>query len=131
MSIDRRQFLGVAVTGAVAVLMSTECVGDADDAYDVRTLARPDMLAVLGPDAVREIGRRYREAVPAEDDVAALHAAILAARPWAWHLASGSRTPVAALVGRDFAEGRVVVVNGWVLSATDARQCALFSLLAA
>ena len=28
----------------------------------------------------------------------------------------------------DFANGRTVLVNGWVLAVTEARQCALFSL---
>jgi hypothetical protein len=31
----------------------------------------------------------------------------------------------------DFASGRTVVVDGWVLSAIEARQCALFSLASA
>jgi hypothetical protein len=34
-----------------------------------------------------------------------------------------------ALVARDFADGHTVLVDGWVLSVTEARQCALFSLL--
>jgi len=37
---------------------------------------------------------------------------------------------IAAMVRRDFETGRTVLVNGWVLAATEARQCALFSLLA-
>jgi hypothetical protein len=35
------------------------------------------------------------------------------------------------LVRGDFAHGRTVIVDGWILSVTEARQCALFSLLAA
>ena len=30
-------------------------------------------------------------------------------------------------IQQDFEAGRTVVVNGWVLSQTEARQCALFS----
>jgi len=48
-----------------------------------------------------------------------LRAAILAPHP-----------SIAATVRRDFETGRTVLVNGWVLAATEARQCALFSLLA-
>jgi hypothetical protein len=33
------------------------------------------------------------------------------------------------LIQRDFAEGRTVLLDGWVLSVTEARQCALYSLL--
>jgi hypothetical protein len=66
--------------------------------------------------------------VPAERDAEALRAAILAA-PRASRLGETPRVPVAELVRSDFAEGRTVVVHGWVLSVTEARQCALFSLL--
>ena len=130
MRIDRRHFLRVTVAGAAA-LSGAACGADGDAEYGARALAQPDLLAVLGPDAVRRIGRRYREIVPAEHDVATLRAAVLAARPWIVRLGFGARTPVATLVGDDFAAGRVVVVDGWVLSATEARQCALFSLLTA
>ena len=68
-------------------------------------------------------------------DAPALRAAILAAFPWAersWPSRAllASRPQLAELVADDFARGPVVLVQGWVLSATEARQCALFSLLA-
>ena len=44
-----------------------------------------------------------------------------------WMRLSG---PISALVRRDFETGRTVLVNGWILSVNEARQCALFSLLA-
>jgi len=85
---------------------------------------------MLGPERVREIGVQYRRLVPAENDRIRLRAAILAggaggAGGW------GGRAPsLAAKVRSDFAAGRTLLLNGWVLSATEARQCALFSLLA-
>src|SRR5258706_14732593 len=79
----------------------------------------PDPVAVRGPDPFRAIGAHYRRLVPAENDRLRLRAAILA-----------PRMSIAAMVRRDFETGRTVLVNGWVLAATEARQCALFSLLA-
>ena len=112
---DRRQFLRVTAVGAVSGL-SVPVVGvgarGADD-RTLRALAYPDLLGVLGAERVHAIGVRYREATPAERDAAALRAAI----------------GPAALVARDFADSRTVLVDGWVLSVTEARQCALFSLL--
>ena len=70
-------------------------------------------VGARGAERVHAIGVRYREATPAERDAAALRAAI----------------GPAALVARDFADSRTVLVDGWVLSVTEARQCALFSLL--
>jgi len=82
---------------------------------------------MLGPERVREIGVQYRRLVPAENDRIRLRAAILAAGAGGW----GGRAPsLAAKVRSDFAAGRTLLLNGWVLSATEARQCALFSLLA-
>ena len=63
--------------------------------------------------------------VPQEGSAAALRAAISDG-------ARGEARPsVAQQVRNDFAAGRIVLVDGWVLSATEARQCALFSLAAA
>ena len=112
---DRRQFLRITAAGAVTGL-SVRVIGvgarGADD-RTLRALAYPELLAVLGAERVRAIGVGYREATPAECDADALRAAI----------------DPAALVARDFADERTVLVDGWVLSVTEARQCALFSLL--
>ncbi len=127
MTMDRRQFLRLTAAGAVASVTSTACGADA--AYDMRALAQPELLSILGANAVREIGLRYREMVPGENDVEALRSAILRTRPWTARLPWVSDPPLAELVRDDFAEGRTILVRGWVLSATEARQCALFSLL--
>jgi hypothetical protein len=126
---DRRQFLRIAAAGAVAPLTSTACGSDADAASDAAALAQPELLALVGPEQVREIGSQYRRIVPAEHDAESLRAGILAARPWTSRLGWAPRVPIADLVRGDFAAGRTVVVDGWVLSVTEARQCALFSLL--
>lgn len=126
MTLHRRQFLRVSATTALVGLTGAACGPDA--AYDLQALARPDLLSILGPDVVHEIGLRYREMVPAEDQVEALRAAILGTRPWTSRL-PGMAAPVSELVQDDFAVDRTVLVRGWVLSVTEARQCALFSFL--
>jgi len=127
-ALDRRRFLGLA-GGLAAALLGAECAAPADDAP--QALAHPDLLATLGADLVRAVGVRYRQTVPAERDADALRAAILASRPWTSRLRPSRRPRVAELVRDDFAGGRTVVVLGWILSATEARQCALYSLLSA
>jgi hypothetical protein len=118
MTMSRRQFLQLGAVGAVAGLTDAAYGVSADASYDLHALAQPDLLSLLGPDSVRAIGLRYREMVPAENQMKALHAA-----QWAPHRS------VANLVREDFAQGRTILVQGWVLSVTEARQCALFSLL--
>lgn len=91
-------------------------------------LARPDLLDALGAERVRALGARYREMTAAERDVASLQDAIRRSLPSSARLVGTNASPLARLVHDDFDAGRTVVVGGWILSATEARQCALFSL---
>ena len=126
MTMDRRQFLLVAGAAAAAAVGCAPGAG-----YDADTLARPALLDVLGPSRVRAIGERYRETARDERGVHALRAAILESRPFASRFLGAASAPIPALIRADFEHGRTVVVGGWVLAATEARQCALFSLLPA
>ena len=129
MPMNRRQFVGVASAAVALALTATGCNSSAN--YAVAALARTDLVDALGADVVRAIGTRYREMMPDERSAGSLRAAIVASRPWTSHL-PGSRQPaVAELVQSDFEHGHTVIVEGWILSATEARQCALYSLLAA
>ena len=81
---------------------------------------------MLGPERVRQLGAHYRAARPSEGSADALRTAI----------SNGHRIRIPLLgigslddqVRDDFAAGRTVRVDGWVLSVTEARQAALFSL---
>jgi hypothetical protein len=118
MTIDRRTFLATAAVGAALALRRTP--QGLDLAPDANALGL-ELLASLGPDEVREIGRAYRALVPSEDDRAALERALRRERR-AVPLTSADPVPA------DFAAGRVIAVRGWLLSHTEARRCALFSL---
>jgi hypothetical protein len=93
---------------------------------DAAALGKPDLLVALGPDAVRRLGRRYRENVPRERDAPRIEAAITASRPWAARIGV-SHSTLSDQVRDDFEAGHTVVVDGWLLSVTEARQCALYS----
>lgn len=81
---------------------------------------------MLGAERVRQLGAHYRASTPGENSADALRAALSGA--------SGPRIPfvmkksVDDQIRDDFAAGRTVVVDGWVLSLTEARQCGLYSL---
>jgi hypothetical protein len=124
----RRSFIGIAGATALGALTGS-CRGGAG--YDEPSLSRPELLEALGAGGVRAIGTRYRATHPYERDAASIRDAILASRPWRARLAGMATPTIADLVRDDFQRGRIVVVNGWLLSATEARQCALFSLRAA
>lgn len=120
---DRRRFLQVAVVGVIAGIATPlyRRLAPHDGPVD-----RPQLLVMLGPDRVRELGTHYRSVTPAENTAGALREALAdaQARPFV------GRKSIADMVRDDFAEGRSVLVDGWVLSVTEARQAALFSLRA-
>jgi hypothetical protein len=124
MTLDRRRFLQLAGAGMVAGLSTSACARDA--AEDAGALSRPALLEMLGPERVREIGTQYRAAVRTENTAATLRDAISSSQhrqfPWI-----GDRS-IEERIRDDFAAGRTVVVSGWVLSETEARQCGLYSL---
>jgi hypothetical protein len=124
MTLDRRRFLQLTAAGMVASVTNSACGRDTGE--DAQELDQPALLEMLGPERSREIGTRYRAAVPRENTTERLRAAISSSQhkrfPWI------GRRSIEEQVRDDFAAGRTVVVNGWVLSETEARQCALYSL---
>ena len=126
-TLDRRQFVKLAASMTVAALATTAC--SRDDVTNTNALDRPQLLDMLGPARVRALGAHYRANVPSENSASALRDAIATQRsrlhlPW-------FQKSIDDTVHDDFATGRTVVVDGWVLAVTEARQCALFSLAAA
>ncbi len=129
MTLDRRRFLQITAAGVVASLTAT--AGASDAAEDVSALDRPELLTMLGPERVRELGARYRAATPNEHTARSLRAAISETERRTLLLRWTPRGSIANQIQHDFAVGRTVLVDGWVLSATEARQCALFSIASA
>jgi len=129
MALDRRRFLQITAAGVVATL--TTSAPAAGTGVDVKALEEPDLLTMLGAERVREIGIRYRAATPNESTASSLRAALSATGPgtllFRWSPAESIRGQIQA----DFAADRTVMLDGWVLSVTEAKQCALFSLTSA
>ena len=120
MMLDRRQFLSATAAGA-ALTFASKLGVDHGSPLDAPDLAHPELLVALTSEAIREIGEAYRALVRAESDRASLETALRAEL-------RAARTSNEDPVRADFAAGRVIVVRDWVLSRTEARQCALFSL---
>lgn len=124
MKLDRRQFLQLTAAGLVVSATGSACAGDGGERVE-----RPQLLDMLGEQKVRELGARYRAAVPGEGSEAALRAAISNTEQGID--LPGLERSIERQVRDDFATGRTVLVDGWVLAETEARQCALFSLVSA
>ena len=121
---NRRTFIEFAAGGAAA--LATPVATNAHQAMQA-ALARPGLIDVLHDTRiVSELGRKYRAAVPAERDASALTQAMLGATSPA--TPSALRQHINERVQRDFDAGETIMLDGWILSVTEARQCALYSL---
>ncbi len=89
--------------------------------YDQK-LAVPQLLSLIWDDEmIKKIGSTYRENFPGERKERVLVKALFdSTQQFADKLLELTRA--------DFAEGRTVTVDGWVLSKTEARQCALYHI---
>lgn len=108
----RRTFISISYTGLVASTLPFACSPVAAD-------ANPASLAqIWDTQTIIAIGNRYRELVPDENGQSTL-ASLLQMREG---VDSEERAK------EDFSQGKQVMVDGWLLSITEARQCALFAL---
>ena len=122
----RRKFLGIATAGAAGVAWSA--AGRERTLSEDAILGMPRLLRFLGHDAVCRIGVTYRGMTPVESSEQALAEALLASME---RVEPGTlETRLGARVQRDFDEGRILTIDGWIVSRTEARQCALHSLQA-
>jgi hypothetical protein len=126
--VTRRGFLVLA--GAVAAGGVAKLLTDVDDEDRARELGRAAAVALADPRSARRVGNAYLWTAPSEAHALGLARALRRSNR-AWGRVSGPGA-VRRLAGvesrRDYAAGRVVVVDGWHISRTEARLCALATL---
>jgi hypothetical protein len=126
---QRRKFIQLSAMGSAAIGMTgVSCNNRRPAFYSV--LEKPGVLSqICDLQTIREIGKAYRLQAPSENDAGRL-AALLSAD------SAGNPVPSAAdkalvqglihqKIARDFETGNTVIVKGWILAVTEARQCAL------
>jgi len=126
----RRTFIlatiAVAATVAVPMISYRRKYLLSDD-----PLMRPNVLAhFCDGDAIRDIGVKYMTRVTAENKRQKL-VEILLTKNTGEKVESSNYKKVSEMledkIQREFKEGKITVEDGWVISETEARQCALFS----
>ncbi len=122
----RRNFILIGSASIVAVLIPTAYYFLKDSKFD-KTLAQPQLLSMIWDTSmISTIGNKYRLQVPNEKKERSLVKLLLA------DAASGIDTgtlSVGQKIKKDFETGNTVTVEGWILSVTETRQCALFSTI--
>ncbi|HVS98177.1 MAG TPA: hypothetical protein VHE54_16890 [Puia sp.] len=123
----RKEFIFLTVAGAAAIVIPNAGCRQYSDAT-VDALSRPLFLGqVCDAKTIGEIGAAYRTANPEESHRNRLIGLLLKDMPAAQDDHRLARL-VDARVRSDFATDNIVTVKGWVLSRTEARQCALYSI---
>jgi nitrogen fixation protein len=97
-----------------------------------KPLLFPESLSKLfDKNAIKEIGIAYRSKNLSESDANRLKQLLLTDSSGKVYNEEDKilmREMLNKATKKDFETGKIIVVNGWVLSLTEARQCALFSL---
>jgi len=126
----RRIFIRLSVVGGTAIgLTGVSCNHPGKAFYN--SLNKPSQLSLIcDAKTIREIGMAYRLQTPSEKDADKL-ALLLSVDSGGNSVSSSSdsssiQTLVNQKTSHDFEAGNMVTIKGWILSVTEARQCALF-----
>lgn len=125
----RRAFLLYSMGAALFGLPVTSC----RSREPVAALSQPQVLMRLCDAAtMQKIGKAYRKLVPAESTKHKLAEQLLENSTDNTLTRETDNTAVMTFLDKkihqDFAAGRILTLHGWMISVTEARQCALFSL---
>jgi hypothetical protein len=123
---DRRVFVRLSAYTALALAMpfADSCTSKNENAPWAQPLLFSHIVDIK---AINEAGLAYRKMTVSEDDKSKLTMLLTAQ-----NTITSKDAIQASLDNRvkeDFRIGNIVTVSGWVLSVTEARQCALFSIL--
>ena len=121
--IQRSAFAAAAIT--LPLLHSCKSPVSDDEMVDPQFLSR-----LFDEQTIRKTGAAYLQKMPGEKD----HNKLVGLLAGNSSIAGSSdeneiHQYLEEKIKRDFDEGKTVMLNGWVLSVTEARQCALYSLI--
>ena len=130
MKMKRRHFLQTTATGSLAMGLSAFrwLAAPTPTPYQY-ALAHPGLLTLFD-DAhqVQTLGLEYRDRFQDENDARVLQAHV-SDRIEFTEDQDMLQSRIEQQVRSDFAQGQTVQLQGWILSITEARQCALYSFL--
>jgi len=125
---ERRSFVKLSAFTALALTLpfAESCSTGSKE----MTVAQPLLFShLVDAKAIREAGLAYRKTHTAEDDQQKLSELLLSEKDTASLSKNEIESMLDKQVTNDFKAGNTLMVKGWVMSVTEARQCALFSIL--
>lgn len=128
-SVSRRMVLGSAAVGTIAAAASVSWLFLSNSSQSPLSEDLARVFELYRPHAV-SVGERYLQCTPHEADAAVLTSLLNIDEALVPHEPDALVDFVRERIRRDFAEGRTADVDGWVLSVTEARLCAMTALAA-
>jgi hypothetical protein len=124
---ERRSFVKLSAFTALALTLpfAESCSSSTEMA-----VAQPLLFShLVDVKAIKEAGLAYRKIHVVEDDKLKLSQLLLGDNDRAKLGKDEIQTLLDKRVINDFKTGNIVMLKGWVMSQTEARQCALFSII--
>ncbi len=123
---ERRAFIRLSAYTALALTLpfADSCRSKPGDDPWVQPLFFSHIVDIK---IIKEAGKAYRKMASDEDDKSKLTVLLTAQNTITSK--DAIEASLDSRVKQDFKTGKTVTVSGWVLSVTEARQCALFSIL--
>jgi hypothetical protein len=127
----RRTFIIASITAGAAIAIPVLYKKQQNSKWD-KPLIRPVILShFCDEEAIRKIGIDYRSKFPAENSEKQLIDLLLPGNAGKVVVPTDNSVDGGQLIERiqeEFKASQVLTLNGWVVSVTEARQCALLSL---
>ena len=127
---ERRLFVKLSAFTALALTLpfAESCSSGSKE----MTIAQPFLLShLVDGKTIKEAGADYLKTHAAENSAQKLSQLLLAGKSPDAIDKDTIQNMLEQQVATDFKNGKVLQVSGWVMSITEARQCALYSLLKA
>jgi len=122
----RRNFILIGTAGIAAAALPAAFYFFRKIEYDPK-LAEPQSLSLIWDnETIAAVGKQYRIQTPGEESERTLAKLLSAGKQ---DLGGTDTAAIEAQIQQDFKAGNTVIVDGWILSVTEARQCALFSII--
>jgi hypothetical protein len=128
---QRRKFILFTAVGGIATAFATLQCNPRQPAF-YKILDKPGALShICDLQTIREIGLAYRQQKPEENEIEKLEHLLLTDSAGRSVSTSSDDQLIQTLINnkieQDFEKANTVVVKGWILAVTEARQCALFA----